>query len=90
MMRLREAKTVTKSPLELYEERLRKHISAVIEFGEKIGVPGDQLYKHDSSKWSEAEFRPYALRLCSSLPEEETAAEFAIAWLHHIHHNPHH
>lgn len=73
-----------------YESRLQAHISAVQVFGRKIGVPEGQLEIHDNSKWSKEEFEPYAKRFCTDLPKEETAGEFAIAWLNHIHLNPHH
>ena len=71
---------------EAYAESLRDHIRYVREAGEKIGVLPEQLAKHDLSKWSVAEFRGYAMHFKGGGAPDE----FATAWLHHIHANPHH
>lgn len=41
---------------------------------------------HDSSKWEDAEYRPYDAYFYGKKDEDA----FSLAWLHHIHHNPHH
>jgi hypothetical protein len=69
-----------------YNRSLLDHIMYVQEAGEKIGVPADQLKIHDESKWSPAEFEGYARHFKGGGAPDE----FARAWLHHIHHNPHH
>lgn len=52
---------------------------------------------HDLSKLSKAEFRPYAINFfCADgskavhVPGYHPNIRFKYAWLHHIHHNPHH
>ena len=69
-----------------YAESLRDHIKYVREAGEMIGVLPEQLEVHDESKWSVAEFRGYAMHFKGGGAPDE----FAAAWLHHIHANPHH
>lgn len=77
-----------------YRERLIKHVSAVQEFGLKLGLPEDQLTAHDASKWEEVEFVPYARYFVehggSPVNRLDVGEAFAQAWLHHLHHNPHH
>lgn len=77
-----------------YTERLRAHIEAVQEFGRRLGLPESQLEQHDRSKWSPAEFTPYARYFVqhegSPVDRRRVAPSLARAWLHHIHHNPHH
>ena len=79
---------------ERYRERLNKHITAVQEFGRRIGVTEEQLQRHDASKWEEAEFVPYARYFIehggSPVDRPDVTDAFAQAWLHHLHHNPHH
>lgn len=69
-----------------YIESLNEHITYVREAGQKIGVHQVQLDTHDRSKWSEAEFPGYARHFKGGGAPDL----FASAWLHHIHHNPHH
>ncbi len=77
---------IDKVVAEAFAESLREHIAYVQEAGRMIGVPESQLEIHDQSKWSEAEFPGYAKHLKGGGAPDE----FARAWLHHIHHNPHH
>lgn len=54
-------------------------------------VPLWQLVKHDWSKFTPAEWGPYALSFYGPQPPNEaTKAMFDAAWLHHQRHNPHH
>lgn len=77
-----------------YRRRLTVHVSAVQTFGLKLGLPAYQLEEHDESKWDEAEFIPYARYFVehggSPVDRPDVNDGFAQAWLHHIHHNPHH
>ena len=71
-----------------YSESLKRHIAAVQEFGTaKMGMSHRSLATHDSSKWSEEEFEPYARHFYGGGCDPDW---MAIAWLHHIHYNPHH
>lgn len=79
-------KELTTEIAEAYKESLREHIIYVKEAGKKIGVPDEQLDFHDKSKWREPEFSGYALHFKGGGAPDE----FATAWIHHIHHNPHH
>jgi len=69
-----------------YTESLVAHIAYVQEAGRKIGVPESQLEIHDLSKWTDAEFLGYAKHFKGGGAPDD----FANAWLHHIHFNPHH
>lgn len=71
---------------EAFAKSLKYHIDCVTEAGRKIGVEERQLEIHDESKWSEAEFPGYARHFHGGGAPDE----FARAWLHHIHYNPHH
>lgn len=70
-----------------YLESLIKHITAVREAGEQLGVDSYQLQGHDSSKWSLLEFPYYARNFHGDKADPDG---FARAWLHHIHENEHH
>ena len=52
------------------------------------------IFNHDSSKFSEYEFWPYAMKffpINSVNPKsKEVEDNFNMAWLHHVHNNPHH
>lgn len=69
-----------------YAKSLREHIANVQEAGHKLGVPSSQLEVHDQSKWSLLEFPGYARHFKGGGDPKS----FVVAWLHHIHHNPHH
>ena len=70
-----------------FDESLHKHIFYVRQAGEKIGVPSDQLERHDLSKYTMQEFPHYARSFHGDRGDPNG---FAGAWLHHIHNNPHH
>lgn len=72
--------------LQKHQDSLMRHIEAVHEAGEMLGVPKEQLEVHDLSKFSYEEFAPYARHFHGGGAPQA----FARAWLHHIHHNPHH
>ncbi len=77
----------SKDPLEQrFIESLHKHIAYVDEAGRTIGVPIGQLEIHDNSKWSNEEFYAYVKHFEGGGAPDE----FARAWLHHLHLNPHH
>lgn len=69
-----------------YMQSLENHIAAVVRAGEIMGIDADQLARHDASKYSKAEFEPYAQKFFGT-PDEQS---FKDAWLHHLHNNPHH
>ena len=69
-----------------YTESLRKHLSYVLDAGQRLGVPQQQLLDHDQSKWESAEFAAYAHHFYG----DDDPQDFARAMLHHFHHNPHH
>ena len=79
-----------------YIERLTDHITYVREAGRGIGVRHDQLAIHDASKWTPEEFPAYAMYFVGNVKDQSpvdnpnTGDDFAAAWLHHIHYNPHH
>lgn len=72
--------------LEKQYANVMQHVEAVQEAGEKLGVSAEQLEVHDLSKFSREEFGGYAMHFQGGGAPQE----FARAWLHHIHHNPHH
>lgn len=78
--------TLEKSIVDSFAESLREHIAHVQEAGRLIGVSETQLSIHDLSKWSMDEFIGYAKHFKGGGAPDE----FASAWLHHIHFNPHH
>lgn len=69
-----------------YIDSLVKHIGYVREAAQTLHVPNGQIMSHDDSKWSMAEFPGYALHFQGG----GDPIRFSRAWLHHIHHNPHH
>lgn len=69
-----------------FVKSLNKHIAYVREAGRVINVPQTLLMIHDNSKWTSNEFPAYA----KHFEGDGAPNEFARAWLHHIHHNPHH
>ena len=78
--------SVDKAVAEAFAASLREHIVYVQEAGRIIGASENQLAVHDQSKWSETEFPGYAHHFKGGGAPDE----FAKAWLHHIHCNPHH
>jgi hypothetical protein len=69
-------------------ESLYLHKRYVFEAGLKIGgIPVDRLANHDASKFWPEEFPHYARQFHGN---KDDPVGWAGAWLHHIHHNPHH
>jgi hypothetical protein len=52
----------------------------------------NQILQHDLSKYSDEEYDAYLHKFYpdGSKSEEEIKNDFAYAWLHHLHENPHH
>jgi hypothetical protein len=73
-----------------YIERLLLHINSVREYGRRLHIPEKQLQEHDSSKWNDIEFWPYAKYFVAKDRSHHACKMMARAWLHHIHHNQHH
>jgi hypothetical protein len=78
---------VDRSVVEKYLQSLINHITYVREAGLQIGVNPQQLAEHDASKFSLQEFPQYARQYAGDSGDPDG---WANAWLHHIHHNPHH
>lgn len=72
--------------LDRFYDTLILHIACVQEAGVKLGVPRHQLAVHDMSKFHKAEFYAYARHFQAG----GSPQEFALAWLNHLHKNPHH
>ena len=83
---LSEKFDVTLDALNQYLNSLNDHIRYVREAGRRLGVPARQLHMHDDSKFSDDEFPFYAKHFHGG----GDPARFAVAWLHHLQHNPHH
>lgn len=86
---------ITESERERYTLRLKEHITYVQEAGKRLNVDPQQLANHDLSKWLAIEFDAYAKYFCSDtdispVDAPSVSDDFARAWLHHIHNNPHH
>jgi hypothetical protein len=80
----------------------RKHLVSLLRHkwfvfiaGLKLRVPLWRLIIHDWSKFALSEFPQYARAFQgdysqSSADKNRVDGDFQRAWLHHIHHNPHH
>ena len=57
-----------------------------------LGLSVDQvrICNHDQSKYSIEEYAPYDKYFYGKEKTPEVEENFNYAWLHHIHHNPHH
>lgn len=77
---------VTQAVAYEFAASLESHITYVREAGRQLGVEEWQLEQHDLSKWSVLEFPAYARHFHGGGDPDG----FAVAWLHHIHSNPHH
>lgn len=75
-------------PVNKFLKNLQGHRQNVIRAGRKLGVDELQLQQHDLSKFSEIECVPYAEKFFGDGTNDQ--AEWSMAWLHHIHNNPHH
>lgn len=78
---------ITNEQTAAYLDSLIAHITYVREAGRKLGVDEIQLRDHDQSKFSFEEL-PYYVRNFHG--DKGDPDGFAMAWLHHIHANPHH
>lgn len=72
-----------------FDESLKRHIAFVQEAGKHplLDLPDELLAIHDESKYSPYEYAAYARWFFG---DKQNHDEFAHAWLHHIHYNPHH
>ena len=71
-----------------YRSSLQAHIFHVKQAADKIlGMIPELVANHDESKWGMDEFPYYARQFHGDKGDPDG---FARAWLHHIHHNPHH
>lgn len=71
-------------------ELIRLHIKYVQEAAVTLGgIPWEQIAAHDLSKFTAIEF-PYFPTFYKGWSNPADRDGFARAWLHHIHHNPHH
>ena len=87
---------------EAYDSYLREHIGAVQQGFQwiqanlpellPVGADFSNISEHDSSKRDEAEYLAYDLYFYSKGGKTSKVIKeaFDIAWLHHIHKNPHH
>ena len=86
-----------------YDEYLNQHISNVklgfdwllMKFPDLFAeydaeALGQQMAKHDNSKWDDEEWYAYCEYFYGNEKTEEVKEEFDKAWLHHQHNNPHH
>lgn len=76
-------------------EFFKSHMPELIGNDEKTeyftGVDLDaQFANHDKSKYDEAEYDAYDAYFYGGMKTQAVLDEFNRAWLHHIHHNPHH
>jgi len=69
-----------------FDDSLKLHIKNVQEAGRKFGVAEYLLRDHDLSKWDSVEFDAYATHFHGGGDPKN----FPLAWLHHVHNNPHH
>lgn len=70
--------------------KVLQHKWFVLVAGLRVGgIPLWRLLIHDMSKFSRAEFGPYARRYLGE-DSPEVAFDFALAWLNHENRNPHH
>jgi hypothetical protein len=80
-----------------YLQYVFRHKYFVYREGRKLGVSRWQLFVHDWTKFSRAEFEPYVVYFNlkdrwahDPVKKRQVKDEFDRAWLHHIHKNPHH
>lgn len=69
-----------------YFDSLKEHIAFTQEAGRQLGVSETQLLVHDASKLDPIEWFAYAMHFKGV----GAPRRFEVAWLHHIHKNPHH
>lgn len=73
--------------VDAYLDSLVRHVRCVQEAGKLLKINLVQLQEHDRTKFSDAEFLAAAENWHGGAPNPN---RYAAAWLHHIHHNPHH
>lgn len=72
-----------------YLKQLLKHKYFVLIAGIHLGVPIWRLIIHDWQKFTPQEFPQYA-RYFMGGKQTRDKIPFMYAWLHHVHHGPHH
>lgn len=72
--------------IDKYEKSLSDHLKYYREAAIDLGVDPELIKIHDESKGTIEEAPWYVRRFGGGIKEEE----FEVAWLHHIHNNPHH
>lgn len=65
------------------QERLPSFISDEFDYS-------NILYRHDNSKRQQKEYSAYDAYFYGGNRSSQVMSNFDYAWLHHIHHNPHH
>ncbi len=83
-----------------YAKYLLRHKYFVYREGRKLGLPRVQLLVHDWQKFTPTEWSPYREKFFGTAPSPRRSdggydplslsEEFSRAWLHHVHHGPHH
>lgn len=73
-----------------YQESLNNHLKYFRIAARELKVPEKQILIHDNSKLSKEEYNAYVRYFGGGLRDKSTVNDFNIAWLHHIHNNPHH
>jgi len=82
--------------LETHKENVRKAYTWMEVYVPKL-IPDDGVdyvyqigYRHDDSKTSEEEYSAYDAYFYGGNRSRKVVDDFRLAWLHHIHKNPHH
>ena len=84
------------SYLNQHIENVRKGFNWIVEnlpnLIQKESIPNLELHiiNHDDSKWTHDECDAYNAYFYGRNRSYKVVQEFNMAWLHHIHHNPHH
>lgn len=79
---------LTQDMLDRHMDSVTQHIAYVQEACRLLGGLSEyQIEGHDRSKYNFAEFPHYARQFQGPRNDPDG---FAYAWMHHIHHNPHH
>lgn len=78
---------ITREVSNAFADSLRLHLENVREAAKIVSVSETLIDIHDLSKWSDEEFPFYARNFFG---DGQNKTGFGIAWLHHIHNNPHH
>lgn len=79
--------------LKQHKENVAKGYHWMREYLPTIATPQMEFqicYNHDASKYHPAEYTAYDNYFYSRSKTPQVIEEFNLAWLHHIHHNPHH